>query len=260
MFGRDRGDRGALVVLAIIVVGAIIVAWLGDPADQIIKNYGQPNSGGNDPSGKAVEAVYWGIFTTRDTLAQWIAAAAALLSVGVSIWAVKLVRRSLHEAQTATKAAFDANGIASDTAKRELRAYVGVPEVKFGPTSSGVLAIVTTAKNFGQTPASNVVVKQYARFDTRFAESSGSPQYTTEKPACLFQGQEIYAVVAIPQIAGIEQAILNGDYIVSLIGEVNYNDAFNTPRTTHFKFIFDIVDRDKGIGSFKVAANGNSYT
>jgi hypothetical protein len=104
MLGRDKGDRGALLALAIVVAGAIIVAWLGAPSNEIAKSYGLPNSSGGNTSSETVEAVDWGIFTARDTLAQWIAATAAFFSFAASVWAIRLVGKTLKETRRAIHA------------------------------------------------------------------------------------------------------------------------------------------------------------
>jgi hypothetical protein len=83
-------------MLAAIVLVSVF-AGTGNNTYKQVKQPDKQDSRTENAQGQSVESVHWGLFTARDTLAQWIAAIAALGSVGVSIWAVRLVRDSLLE-------------------------------------------------------------------------------------------------------------------------------------------------------------------
>lgn len=183
MSGRDRGDRGALVALAIIVFGAVVVAWLGNPPNQIVENNTQPNSGGNDGQRQAIEqAVYFGIFTTRDTFAQWIAAVAAIGSVGVSIWAVGLVRKSLKETRRATDAALVAYRDTREIGEAQARAYLGCIDAEYRVFKDRV-EVWVRIKNHGNSPATNIRLKghiQTTNFTMLLSGSKGQANFRTQ--------------------------------------------------------------------------------
>jgi len=94
-------------------------------------------------------------------------AESAMEMAGVSWWqlyvgagGVILLIITVALTYRATNAAIAANKIARDTAKQELRAYVHIEGAEFsGPQNSGDFSLVIMIKNFGQTPAYNVVTK-----------------------------------------------------------------------------------------------------
>jgi hypothetical protein len=109
MLGRDRGDRGALVALGLMLAAIVIVSIFG----------------GNSASEQVRPSSWLETYAPpKDSLAQWIAALAALGSVGVSIWAVKLVRKTLSEA-------VESNLIARNATENQLRAYVFIESAVF---------------------------------------------------------------------------------------------------------------------------------
>lgn len=102
--------------------------------------------------------------SSADLCAQWKAADAASDSAWWA-WAGGIIGLgSLLGVFAAIGLAFQSNGIARDTAKKQLRAYLdfdGVRLVTFGPGAQPTAtscAIAMAIKNYGQTPASGVSV------------------------------------------------------------------------------------------------------
>ena len=107
MFGRDRGDRGALVALTVVVVGAVFASWLGQPSNQQKTEPATSNIYQTEKD-NVLQAVSTaeGFDPWRDSYAQWGMAALSLLATGVSGWAIFLLRSTLAETRRTADAAF----------------------------------------------------------------------------------------------------------------------------------------------------------
>jgi hypothetical protein len=81
------------------------------------------------------------------------------------------MERSVVEAANAAKAIKRQNEIAEDTAKRQLRAYVGFPSMHLIDRHQNDPRFSVEVKNFGQTPANNVTI--HSVIDAR---PKGSPR------------------------------------------------------------------------------------
>lgn len=160
MSDGNRGDRGALIALGMALAAIVVVslfAGSGDPSNQAAKDVSEQYSGAKDAQSQAVQTVHWGLFTVRDTLAQWVAALASIGSVAVSVWAVKLVHETLKETRSSVKAAAEANKIARNLGEVQIRPYLSCIDgsANFAKELS---RIVFSIKNNGQTPANNILV------------------------------------------------------------------------------------------------------
>jgi hypothetical protein len=157
------------------------VSRLSEPANKHIEQISQQRH--TEENGQAVERPRSWLETyapPRDSLAQWIAALAAIGSVGVSIWAIGLVRATLRETQKTTRAANEAN----DILRAEQRpwmlffeqvswAKVSKEETQWQPGWEGYQRNLAFAygvrgaipfKNYGKTPAFNVGFDVIAAF------------------------------------------------------------------------------------------------
>jgi len=167
MSNRNWVAGAALGAIAGVGIALLFLAWADPgfrypPYRQIGQQDAKDESGGNY---KPIETPgFWKTYTTpADTYAQWIAAIAAIGSVGVSIWAVRLVRNTLVVNQRATTAAEDAVAITREMGEAQTRAYLSVSSVdakiermtgKDGAVAPH-LTIKVNVINGGQTPARN---------------------------------------------------------------------------------------------------------
>jgi hypothetical protein len=252
-------SENGMMLAAIVIVFAII--RLNDPPNQIIQSHSQPNGGGKNSQSHATEQpVYLGIFTANDTLAQWIAALAAIGSVGVSIWAVRLVGRSLKETRKATSTAITSNRIAQETAKRQLRAYVLVVECYFESVGDTNFRLVLKIKNFGQTPAYKLSVKVKARTFSiinkmSFTEPDESTSHFTLGPGGTFP--QVHVVSELHPI--LVSAMRAGGEDVYVWGRISYQDCFGAIQQSHFRLLHDGPVKD-GSDRFILCAEGNHAT
>lgn len=138
MLGSDGGDRGALVALGMILFAVVVVTAINCQAS------------GSDFNP-------W-----QDSYAQWSMVVLSALALGVSVWAVRLVGKTLAETKEATKAAREANAttlkaIEQDNlnSQRQLRAYLFVETATISITNGGVSAQIDI-RNSGASPAKSV--------------------------------------------------------------------------------------------------------
>lgn len=272
MSGSDRGDRGALVALA-LVVSAIVIIFLfggfGNPANEVVQSATQPNSPQQNAQDDTVQAVHWGVLTIRDTLAQWIAAIAAIGSAAVSFWAVRLVRSTLRETRRAAHAAITANrntlkAINQEQvhADRQQRAYIGVESIlldcpsarlanyKPAPIIAGANItdfVNLNIQNFGATPANKVytwVNWFVAPYPESLPVNFTYPDVATPMPpgieisiieTSLFPSQKFLSRIAMTDVTPVILSNAKKAFVY-FYGKIVYTDITNTERFTYFCF------------------------
>jgi hypothetical protein len=145
------------------------------------------------------------------------------------------------EAEKATKAANDAVDVARDTARSQLRAYVGINKVYFGRFNSNQpIEVIVEIQNFGATPAYNV--DAIMRLSTAPPDGSGAePLIRTEFKS---DGQSLMPSGVSMVICQLDmehtsnhvfQAINAGQIAVCLQGAVRYTDIAGQERFTDIR-------------------------
>ncbi|TIS89699.1 hypothetical protein [Mesorhizobium sp.] len=161
------------------------------------QQYSEQAGGGNV---KPIEAPsLWDTYTSpKDTYAQWIAAIAAIASVGASVLAIVLVARTLNETRKATNAAVRSSEIAErmllDVERPHLfienvGAYVALSDEWFDlPEDKIPMPEVNyTIKNYGRTPAIVIEIRASARF-------GGLPEVPHYHPGEIHDTERVIAV------------------------------------------------------------------
>ncbi|UDL88854.1 hypothetical protein LGH82_27710 [Mesorhizobium sp. PAMC28654] len=162
MSNRNRFADAALGVVFGVGIALLFLVWtvpgFRDPADpEVRKQYNANVQGGNNDPVKPEG--FWKTYTTpSDTYAQWVAAISAALGLGVSIWAVRLVRDTLDLNRASTKAAQDAVSITGTIGERQLRAYLSIDKMEVVFVVGEVVTVKVSLINAGQTPARHVRV------------------------------------------------------------------------------------------------------
>lgn len=214
-----------------------------------------------------------------DLCAQWRAAEAAEKSadwsrwgvlasvVGISLllWQIILTRKAVEATGKATKAMQDANEIATDTAKRQLRAYVASANasVNFGELLKPVSGVVQfLIQNTGQTPAYEVRVISHAELIAidpdkfRFMlRNRTTPRVAMSNigPGCSTM-QNVSFVFAPHQISDI----LQGKVTIFFAGLICYRDAFGVRHISTFRhFFLRSVEAVNGSYPLSFCASGN---
>ncbi|ESX92818.1 hypothetical protein [Mesorhizobium sp. LNJC403B00] len=170
------------------------------------QQHAEQTTGGDE---KPVEPPgFWKAYTTpSDTYAQWIAAFSALFSVGVSTWAVWLVRSTLELNRQATAAAVEANQLSRQTFIADQRAWIEIEGIEIiSPLKwdhekrQGKVSVKFTVKNIGRTLAKGVwinatFVSFLDRRDTLLAEIYGQNKHMPKSlGASIFPGKNITQV------------------------------------------------------------------
>ena len=182
MSRSNRGDRGALVALAIVVIAVVIVALFGGAGEPFNEVVGQPVSDyiKENQNADVAQLVASSYNPWLDSYAQWLMAALSFVGAGVSVLAVLLLRKTLHETQTATQAAQTSASASVLSARLQQESFerlecpylfvrimsVHHPEHDIYYPSSNPFGNLTdpnyyvsyTFDNFGRTPASIVSV------------------------------------------------------------------------------------------------------
>jgi hypothetical protein len=184
----------------------------------------------------------------QDLAAQWVTAwwtkitgAAAVFGVILSAFGVFLVWRTF-------RAAAEANQIARDTAKQQLRAYVMVDtatvvpcvskESPFEASHPEARYVHLVAKNFGSTPAHDVAFKMgTAVFDCPLVEEP--PPWPDDQPHSVSdipQGRNAIHRTEVFGSGELSDQIRAGTKAIYTWGWIEYKDIFGDPHTTHFRF------------------------
>lgn len=242
-----RRDEGALIALGIALAAIVICTWIYSD-----------KSGPLDP----MKPVYWGLFTLSDTLAQWIVALFTIAATLVSYYAVRLIRATLDANTAAVNVARAANTIAEEAAEKQLRAYVHVVSVDLEHANDEYAPTITVKyKNFGQTPARNVINHLAVSFVLIGDAKHREREETNERGYDLGPGQDSSTSTHV----SLDNSLFGREMLVKkaakmyVLGTIEYKDVFGREnRYTRYKLHLHpdpeaVVDTD----AFIVCPDGN---
>lgn len=188
------------------------------------------------------DMAYW-------AMGMFFAAMATFLVTSIGtflIWRqVKLTRQAVEDTGEATVAMREANEIARDTAKRQLRAYVAPDHFDFNKIEPGCpLRLRLWIKNFGQTPAqlnnwqteTVALARQPVEGDFTLAKLPTPPSRATLGAQ---QALSTSLGKGAPYTEELITEIKAGTVHVFLFGVIEYLDRFGDQQTTHFRFELD---------------------
>jgi hypothetical protein len=247
---RDRYADIALGLGVGLGIALLFLVWavpgFSDPTNTEISQQHADKTKGGD--GTPVQPPgFWQTYTTpSDTYAQWIAALSTLLSVGVSIWAVKLVRNTLVLNRDATKAAQDAVKVTTEIGHAQVRAYVSGVNGSFGIEDSWFHCWINV-KNYGQSPAFKIKLRAAVAGWAVFSEDVGSPAWRNSTPSeniCgpIMAGGEgsIFLTWNHTSFEGDALAVLmTGAGMILIDCVLDYEDVFGQKQTSHFAASYD---------------------
>lgn len=168
----------------------------------------------------------------------------SLLFTGWAAWA----------AASAASAAEESNSVASETAKRQLRAYLDIKEVAITPlaeASGGRIRCDLTIRNAGQTPAH--ALWSCLSFDIGHSQANKLAGQSVVGPGSTRGTRIATRVLTGPEYEGV----LRGTIRLGLWGFVYYTDAFEAPQ--HLQLTYTL-QRDGEGWSVEPADNGNGAT
>lgn len=192
--------------------------------------------------------------TPSDTLAQWIMALLGLVATGLSAWAVVLLKRTLHETEAAVE-------VTRDVGQSQLRAYVSVSFAQFVRAGDSAVAKIGI-KNFGQTPAFNVVTWVHTwieRYPLEIELPRPEPKdFESFSRANLPPQTEVEHIQHHPKDINdfSRKEIQAGRAAFYVYGEVQYDDVFGVRR--HTRYLYSCRDIDgQGRSGFRPYRYGN---
>jgi hypothetical protein len=148
-----------------------------------------------------------------------------------------------------------------DTGKRELRAYINVTEANITRMSTGGVPVAQVVlKNCGTTPAYRVTLIAQATIT-----SAASPKILTFEPTArrrmfgvIGPTLDVHFRVTMDPFPEHERgAIQEGRKVVYVFGRLEYQDAFDAPRWTTFRMVYDEVSWADPNGQMIVCEEGN---
>lgn len=190
-------------------------------------------------------------FSLRDTVAQWIMAVFGVVAVGISIWAVALVRRTLHATRDALKEAQRTTLVAEKALEEtrlsnelQLRAYVYVSNTTWriakrpGTDEVTDCSLTIEWRNCGATPAlRSRVMSNSDVLAGDLPSNYPYPDYVPPGPALstktersnIGPGQPIQSRVGVK--LNDAQMVAKNERLLFVWSWVEYDDIFdNTPR------------------------------
>jgi hypothetical protein len=168
-----------------------------------------------------------------DTKRHWLDNLAVIAAAGAAVAAAAAAGVGLYQA-----------GIAKDTEQRQLRAYVGIAQHGIENFGRSDQILRTTRKNYGLTPAYDVLPVQ-ATIDVIRIGTNLPHFFNTNYPAgqqaiTMFPGAELKFdwrgnTLSMQQIA---LAVAGTEYQAAIWGIVFYKDAFGAPHYTRFCWLY----------------------
>ncbi|MEO5758421.1 MAG: hypothetical protein ABIQ51_16345 [Mesorhizobium sp.] len=244
MFKHNRFAYGAIGLVVGLGLAMLFLLWavpgFRSPANnQIGQQHTDIGTGGNEKP--AQPPSFWKTYTTpSDTYAQWIAALSALLSVGISIWAVRLVRDTLELNRSATSAAIEAVRVSREIGFAQSRAFVFCDHVESawvarkGEENILEWFFFPVWRNTGNTPIKNAISKVNAWVGTDvgplpkdfdYPDYNGPPAKIVIGPQGTMHG--LHLPIPIETMVKIREKTAHA-YIW---GWIEYSDIFpDTPR------------------------------
>lgn len=216
------------------------IAGVPGPAERMIAN--PPPEDGQDKEQRDLAAqeamAVWAFWMVTMSLGTLLVA-----GLGTAlIWKqVSLTRQAVEETGQATEAMREANEIARDTSRRQLRAYVSAEDLQiafFVPGEEALLAV--EMMNGGQTPAYNVRIVSMPFFSAagaeehpiRFGAVIEMPSRTDIAPGKSYA--HIYPLGKLSE--HVIGAVTSGALVLIYAGIISYSDAFGRRRRTTFRY------------------------
>jgi hypothetical protein len=195
----------------------------------------------------------------EDTLAQWVMAFLSFAALGVSAWAVLLVRESLDKTNEAIGAARTANDIARKSAELQNRAWVNVNRTEVVCSPDGNASITVVISNRGQTPASNVRAYIGAAWAGNASNSYPTIDYHGSRGTAVLMRDDTHTFVFQFKMPDPEKVNI-AKYGFCLSIHVTYRDAFNVKRRTLYSGWITVDQIMDGLKSLNVSDKHNRST
>ena len=183
-----------------------------------------------------------------DLCQQWRVAEATediwaltLAQIVLSVFGIVGLLVTIAFTKKAVSAAIEANALARDTSKQELRAYVGVTDggvTLLGKEGETIGLVVI--KNAGQTPAHNLLF--YGRMKVGSLEKPiledvpNINDRVNDSRSALFPGQSVSRHISLELTEAVLKEVQGGTRAIHVWGRVNYTDVFGSSQATDFRY------------------------
>lgn len=196
-----------------------------------------------------------------------LAACIALFVNGLTLWFLwrtfRETKRTADGAVRAANAAEDAVSVTSDTAKRQLRAYMSAAESRLDDFETDKVArSFIVFRNTGQTPAYDVRSRVALRFVNTPVTDFDLVLTGEESSSSIGPGLDIHPGISLPAMITSSHMsdFYSGKKECWFYGWVKYRDAFGEQRETNFRYFLDMESALSGRFAWSVATEGNDAT
>lgn len=174
--------------------------------------------------------------TNTQIIIASIASSFLLVAIGIAFWAALEARRAAIATTRTVK-------ITSDTAERQLRAYVHISQPTITLNEDGTAAINIRIENAGQTPAHHLIWWQKVSVGARDLKTelrSDNPDPEDVSGLVLQAGgtADHTGKLNILNIEKNREAITNFESAMFIYGNVKYRDIFAKEHTTRFQLMY----------------------
>ena len=165
-----------------------------------------------------------------------------ILGIGVATWTLFKIERQTKATEDAVAAAYAARALAEDTAKRQLRAYLGVAG-KLYIRDDGSVEPRVTFTNCGQTPGYELQGIECGRFETRpFGKAAPPDQSILQPSSHIVGGGQPYYFTGRSVDSGKSKELLlidlqSANYAFILNGWYTYRDIFKDLHHVDYQLI-----------------------
>lgn len=219
----------------------------------LVVDKGDSTPENSSPNTRGKENTYFNTWCKEDPMIRytfWLMIFTGVLAIStIGLWIVtflagKDTKKAADSAQKSADVAERTVETMADTAQRQLRAYVFTKlDNQFIISSNGILSVTIKIKNFGQTPAYDLVsslIMIFRRLPINSTNKLDVPSFDSDpSKSPLAPGEFDYQDLSFKDslsqdfISDVEAG--NGAFFI--IGEIKYVDIFNNPHNTKFCLI-----------------------
>ncbi|RFC68092.1 hypothetical protein DY251_07365 [Mesorhizobium denitrificans] len=182
-------------------------------------------------------------FKLEDGYPQWLMAIAALVSVGVSLWAIYLLSETLKATRDAVDSANQTVELTRDIGQAQVRAYLGIVAVAaFECHLHGDLSFQLRIDNTGLSPARNVQHRS-ATLVAHDVPDKSDFAFGSLSEMELAAQQNVNLYVPVDIAAEGRQAVQEERQSIFIACEVEYFDVFNQQHQIYWLGRYTVVGR-----------------
>jgi hypothetical protein len=256
---------GCFLTIAVFAMGMLFVS--SGYAPQSAQNISTPKAPNQSEQSKSPDSDLIGsTWLTKDASGffTFVLVVVGSLQALFFWYQLGLIRESLAPAKDASKAAADSIKLAEKTSRQQLRAYLFPKFPRMVIFNHGKICVhQMLVKNYGQTPADDVVVIS----NTDFLDPNPVPFPNLDEPdeiskSTIAPTGEIIFTTETEYPLTIEnlENVASGTKAFFVWGQIRYNDAFGRPQTTDFRLRFGKIQLQAGSGVMMICDDGNQAT